>query len=204
MKKLIAFGFISLILLAACGRNYSPEQKKYISEIQAERVQKNFDFQNADWSPIKSDPKAVFHPLKYYDVDPDFVFQSKLTEYPQKDTITIFGTKGEPRKTVKYGYLTFSKFNRQFKLNVYESFAKNGQSYFSTWFTDNTTNEETDGVGRYLDFELSTDPNHIYTIDFNKAFNPYCAYSANYSCAIPSKEDYLDLSITAGEKKFHD
>lgn len=48
------------------------------------------------------------------------------------------------------------------------------------------------------------DPNHVYTIDFNLAYNPYCAYSPNFSCAIPTKEDFITIAINAGEKKFHD
>ncbi|MGE5401501.1 MAG: DUF1684 domain-containing protein, partial [Ignavibacteriales bacterium] len=66
-----------------------------------------------------------------------------------------------------------------------------------------TTNDETYGVGRYLDFEKNENPDYVYTIDFNLAYNPYCAYSPNYSCAIPTKDDYVDLAIRAGEKKFH-
>ncbi len=58
-------------------------------------------------------------------------------------------------------------------------------------------------MGRYIDFDLDSDSGHIYTIDFNLAYNPYCAYSSRYSCAIPTKEDYLDIAVEAGEKSFH-
>ncbi len=71
------------------------------------------------------------------------------------------------------------------------------------WFTDKTTGNETYPVGRYLDFELNNDPEFIYKLDFNRAYNPYCAYSDLYTCAIPTKEDYLDFEIKAGEKTFH-
>jgi uncharacterized protein (DUF1684 family) len=86
---------------------------------------------------------------------------------------------------------------------VYKSFSSKGETYYSIWFTDKTTNDETYGVGRYLDFELNDDENFIYTIDFNLAYNPYCAYNPDYTCAIPTKEDYVDLKIEAGEKKYH-
>ena len=48
------------------------------------------------------------------------------------------------------------------------------------------------------------DPEHVYTLDFNLAYNPYCAYTPAYGCAVPRKEDHLDLAITAGEKKWHE
>ncbi|MCL4278406.1 MAG: DUF1684 domain-containing protein, partial [Ignavibacteriaceae bacterium] len=81
--------------------------------------------------------------------------------------------------------------------------SRTGEPYYSIWFTDKTTGKETYGVGRYLDFELNENPDFIYTIDFNKAYNPYCAYSAMFTCPIPRKEDYIDMSIEAGEKNFH-
>ena len=119
-------------------------------------------------------------------------------------SISIFGTKGEERKAVKVGYVKFNYDVKDYKLNVYEGHTKSGETYNSIWFTDITTNKESYGVGRYLDFELFNNPENIYKIDFNLAYNPYCSYSAKYSCAIPSKEDYLDLAVTAGEKKFHE
>ena len=87
---------------------------------------------------------------------------------------------------------------------MYSSIARDSSIYHSIWFTDKTTNNETYGVGRYLPFDLNQDKNYKYTIDFNLAYNPYCAYSSDYSCAIPSKEDYIDLAIKAGELKYHD
>lgn len=200
--------FLSLLFVAmfvsACGENYTIEEKAYINSVEQHREKKNESMKNDPYSPFNSRTKVEFHELNYYDVDPNFVFKSRLFEYPEKDTITIFGTKGEARETVKYGFLTFNFQNKNYKMNVYESESNNGQKYYSLWFTDKTTNEETYGVGRYLDFELNNNPDYEYTIDFNLAFNPYCAYSKDYSCAIPSKEDYIDLAITAGEKKFHD
>lgn len=202
MNRLAIF-FLVLLFINSCAENYSPEQQEYISSVEKQRVE-NDEFMKTDpYSPFNFKGKLQFHPLKYFDVDPDFVFQSKVYEYSQKDTISVFGTKGEERKSVRYGYVKFEYDKKLFKLNVYEGSAKNGEKYHSIWFTDKTTNNESYGVGRYLDFELNADTNYIYTIDFNLAYNPYCAYNADYTCAIPTKEDYVDLKIEAGEKKYH-
>lgn len=88
-------------------------------------------------------------------------------------------------------------------MNVYKGNSRSGAEYYSLWFTDKTTGEETYGVGRYLDFELNPDKDFLYTIDFNLAYSPYCSYSPKYSCAVPTKDDYLDIAVKAGEKKFH-
>ena len=205
-RKSIKFHFIivlSFVLLSSCAENYSPEEKKYIAEVEQSRKEKDDYMKNDPKSPFNYKGKVEFHPLKYFDVNPDFVFKSKLIEYPTKDTISIFGTKGEERKVVRFGYVSFDYQEKTYRLNVYKGFGKSGEEYFSIWFTDLTTNEESYGVGRYLGFELYTDKNYKYTIDFNLAYNPYCAYSADYTCAIPTKEDYVDLKIEAGEKKYH-
>lgn len=205
LKSLLLFvPALSLIfLLNSCGKKYTPEQEKYISEIKKERAEKDDWMKNSNESPFVNDPGANFEPLKYYDVDPAFVFKSKLNYYNSPDTVTIFGTKGEKRKIVRFGYVTINYKNKNYKLNVYKGGTKDGTVYYTIWFTDKTTGDETYGVGRYLDFDLNSDPNFIYTIDFNLAYNPYCAYSAKYSCAVPTKEDHLDIAVEAGEKKFH-
>jgi len=194
--------FFSLILVS-CGKNYTSEEKEYFVEIEELR-QENDDFMKSDPnSPFNFKGKVHFEPLKYYEPDPDFVFKSKFFEYDKKDTIIIFGTKGEERNVVRYGFVKLNYKSDEFKVNVYEGVSKAGEKYFSIWFTDKTTGEETYGVGRYIDFELNPDKDFIYTIDFNLAYNPYCAYSPDYSCAIPTKEDYIDLAIETGEKNFH-
>jgi hypothetical protein len=158
---------------------------------------------NSPDSPFNHKGKVEFHELNYFDVDPEFVFYSKLVPYSHKDTVTIFGTKGEQRKAIRYGFLIINFPSKSTPVNVYESETNNGEKYYSIWFTDLTTNKETYGVGRYLDFELNEDPNYLYKVDFNLAYNPYCAYSPEYSCAIPTKEDFIPVEIKAGEKKFH-
>ena len=192
-----------IILLESCGRSYTPDQKKYIQEIEKFRKEKDDYMKSSQDSPFNQDKNAVFHPLKYYEVNPDFVFKSKLYRNTIPDTITIFGTKGEARKAIRFGYVQFNYKNKNYKLNVYKGTTKNGTDYYTIWFTDKTTGEETYGVGRYLDFDLNADTAYVYTVDFNLAYNPYCSYSAKYSCAIPSKEDHLDIAIEAGEKNFH-
>ncbi len=192
-----------VLLLIGCRKKYTQEELAYINKIQKIRVEKNYFMKNDPNSPFNYKGKVKFHELIYYDINPDFVFRSKLYEYSSKDTIKIFGTKGEERKTVRFGYLKIKYQNENYKINVYENQSKNGYKYYSIWFTDKTTNKETYGVGRYLDFEKQSDPDYIYTIDFNLAYNPYCAYNSNYSCAIPTKEDFIPIEIKAGEKKFH-
>ncbi len=197
--------FLLLIMAAAgCGDRLSEADKIYISEVDAFRKNKDVEMKSSPGSPFVQDTAAHWAPLKYYPVDPAFKFSSVLKQYEQQDTVVILGTKGEERKYLRYGYFIWNFRNMEYQINVYKGRSRTGEEYASLWFTDETTGKETYGVGRYIDLELNSDSDHEYTIDFNLAYNPYCAYSSRYSCAIPHKEDYLPLAIEAGEKKFHD
>jgi uncharacterized protein (DUF1684 family) len=198
--------FLALIILSAvysCSVD-DPEIAEYIENIVARREITDEWMENDPNSPFNYKGKVEFSGLNYFDVDPEFVFKSKFYDLDQKDTIIIMGTKGEERKASRIGYLKIDNNNKIHHLNVYENYGKDGSVYHSIWFTDETTNKDTYGVGRYLSFELNPNKDFIYTIDFNVAFNPYCAYNSDYSCAIPTKQDHLDLAVRAGEKKYHD
>jgi uncharacterized protein len=209
-KNLILIIAAMVVILAALfvvikRPSYSPEEEKYIKQVEAKRAEKDTYMKEDANSPFNKKGKVEFHSLKYFDVDPGFVFHSRLIENEVKDSITTQGTKGDIRKGLRWGYVTINYLNKEYKINVYQM--KNvslGEIYYAIWFTDKTTNDAAYGVGRYLDFEKSDDPEHLYQIDFNMAYNPYCAYTSTYSCTVPLKEDFINIAINAGEKKFHD
>lgn len=208
MERLILFFIASLILISCSKKEIDPE---YLKEIKTFRETKDSIFRYDPDSPFNRDKSVQFTGLKYFEVNPEFVFRSKLYRYALPETVIVLGTKGEERTQIKYGYFQFKYKGKTYKLNVYkypETSIKEGkeflQNYLAVWFRDLTTGDETYEVGRYLDVEEeSTDPEHIYVLDFNKAYNPYCAYTPIYSCAIPREEDFINLRIEAGEKKYH-
>lgn len=199
-----ALVLILTLLIVSCGKNYTPEQKVYIAKIEKGREAKNEWMKNDDSSPFNRKGKIEFHDLNYFDVDPVFLFKSKLFQHSPKDTVTVMGTKGDERKLIRYGYFLINYDKKDYKINFYEGTTKTGEKYYTISFTDQTTNKETYGVGRYIEMERNADANHLYEVDFNLAFSPYCSYSPNYSCSIPLKEDYIPIAIRAGEKKYHD
>ena len=168
------------------------------------RTEKDIAMRDDPESPFKHEPVVAFAPLKYFPPDPAWVFHSKLLLYPDQQPVTILDTKGRKREAVIHGFLTLSKDGRNYTLRVYRMTTPGGGLYYAVWFTDRTTGTSTYNVGRYLDFEKVDDPAHVYTLDFNLAYNPFCAYTSAYGCAIPRKEDHLDLAVTAGEKKWHE
>jgi uncharacterized protein (DUF1684 family) len=205
----LTFFIIVLVLITSCSKKSI--DPRYLHEIENRRRQIDSLFRFSPDSPFKRDTSVEFSGLKYFEVNPDFVFKSKLYKYAFPETVIVLGTKGEKRTQIKYGYFQFTYKGKTYKINVYkypESVIKEGKeylrNYLAVWFRDLTTGDETYEVGRYLDVEEeSSDPNFLYTLDFNKAYNPYCAYTPLYSCAIPRDEDFINLRIEAGEKKYH-
>jgi uncharacterized protein len=209
MRKETIFTLFLLALLVsvftACSENGKNESVVggYNGALMIERAEKDFNLKNDPHSPFNRDPEAKYDKLKYFEPDTTFIFASKLYRYDSADTIVIMGTRGEQRKAVKEGYVILDYKGEMHNLNVYKSFGPQGQPYYSIWFTDLTTGKETYKIGRYLDFRYSPDKDYIYIIDFNRAYNPYCAYSELFTCPIPTKEDHLNFAIKAGEKNFN-
>lgn len=175
-----------------------------VAAILKSRADKDAHFRDGPQSPFNRPTPVPFSPLKYFPPSPEWAFRSKLTVAKTQVPVTILDTKGRQREGVIYGSLGFEKDGVSYTLRVYRMTGPGGSHYYALWFTDRTTGASTYDVGRYLDFEKSEDPDHVYTLDFNQAYNPYCAYSPAFGCAIPRKEDRLDLAVTAGEKKWHD
>ncbi|MDB5277958.1 MAG: hypothetical protein JWR61_2913 [Ferruginibacter sp.] len=106
----------------------------------------------------------------------------------------------------KYGRITFKINDRICHLFVYQSKdlmnTKDYANYLFIPFTDATNGVETYEGGKYIDLTTQDIKNNTLEVDFNKAYNPYCCYVAGYSCPIPPKENALEVSILAGEKKY--
>lgn len=107
---------------------------------------------------------------------------------------------------LKYGKLSFSLQGKTCSLFVYRSTnlmkTEKYRDYLFIPFTDVSTGDESYGSGRYLDFYIPEIKDNILQLDFNKAYNPSCAYATGFHCPIPPKENHLSVSVTAGEMVF--
>ena len=212
--KVIAAAIAVVFLLSDCVSKKDP--RPYLSQrdtlsiirsIVAHRAEMDDFFRTSPYSPFAGDTSVKFEGIKWYPPSLEYYFRAKLVRYPDAETVSVFGTKGEERSEVKYGYFEIFRKGQTYRLNVYKdarSGAAEPERPLSIWFTDETTAKETYGVGRYLEVgEEQRDSSFFYTLDFNNAYNPYCAYSGRYSCAIPRKEDHLAFPLLAGEVKYH-
>lgn len=197
-----------MIVLSSCSKreqpSYTPRQQASVNSIIKYRNQKNLDFLQADWSPLLPEDTSSFKGLNYYPIDLTYRFEGSITKYDTALQDTIIGTKGDLRPALKYGYFYFKYKSKPYRLEIYKILKDDPeyQKYLFLGFTDATTGKQTYGAGRYIDL-TENDSNH-YVIDFNLAYNPYCAYNPKYTCAIPPEENRLPFPVTAGEKIYHE
>ncbi len=143
--------------------------------------------------------KNKFMSLEYYQIDERWRFVLPLKKYDTIETVEMELSSGGAREFSKIGYLEFKQPDTDEigKINIYQS--KDNTDHYFVPFRDKTSGVETYGAGRYMDLEKEGDK---FILDFNSAYNPFCAYSENYTCPLPPYENWLEISITAGEKNF--
>lgn len=143
-----------------------------------------------------------FSGLDYYPPNPSLRFELELHEHKEKEKIKIEDTGGNEREFLRWGEFRFRIANEECTLQAYKSEPEEEQLFIP--FRDATSGKETYGAGRYLDLE----PEEHYTaerkwiLDFNKAYNPWCAYSEYYVCPFVPPENWLKAPVRSGEKKY--
>jgi uncharacterized protein (DUF1684 family) len=172
-------------------------------QIEARRRQKDKWMKESEDSPLDEAGKAACEGLNYYPIDFAYRVPATMRRDERPHHIQIQTTKGEWREYNHYGVLSFELDGKPLTLNVYQQVgdhAHTGNKELFVPFKDRTAPRETYGAGRYLD--LRAQEGDTYTLDFNLAYNPWCAYSPNYSCTIPPPENHLPVEIRAGEKNY--
>ena len=173
-----------------------PENLKTVYEWQKN---KNAYFQDPNTSPLRPKEKKKFNGLDFFTPDSKYQVNAFFRESVTKDTIQMKTNTGSVTSEIRYGNLFFELNNRQYVLPVYREVGAEDDYVFLP-FTDLTNGDLTYGGGRYLDFTFPL--KETVLIDFNKAYNPYCAYNPKYSCPLVPSANHLDIAIIAGEKSF--
>ncbi|HET9328172.1 MAG TPA: DUF1684 domain-containing protein [Candidatus Eisenbacteria bacterium] len=155
---------------------------------------------------IAFDPRSSrlseYKGLQYYPVDLRYRFVLPLIPNPRPDTVVIQSTRGNSRRAVRAGWFDFKVSGKSCRLEATRLLEPGvGENDMGIFFRDATTGKETYAVGRYLDPDRL--PDGRYVLDFNRAYNPACAFSDYYNCPIPPKANALKVAIRAGEKDSH-
>jgi uncharacterized protein len=190
MKNILAF-ILFLSSLTAVAQSYPDSMRVYRTNyIREHGVVKGHAVANLNFFPVDERYRVI-----------------AVFEKVENATWFKMKTSGSIDKIYRvYGTARFMLEGREHRLNIYQSqdlLNSSYENYLFLPFTDESNDRETYISGRYIDLEMKDIVNGTAVIDFNKAYNPYCAYvDGKYNCPIPPKENALPIAIKAGEKNF--
>ena len=178
----------------------STDEEVYVENIQKER-ERQFRFLkfNLD-SPLEDHQKSELTSLSFYPIDMSYRVRAKMVPAEDKRMLEIPMTDGTVEKYLKHSYAEFQLNGQPLRLLLLQAAKESDKRNFFLAFADDTSGEETYGGGRYIN--LRQDGKNSITIDFNMAYNPYCAYNPDYACPLPPRENILEIPIRAGEKDY--
>jgi uncharacterized protein (DUF1684 family) len=196
--------FLFLLLLSSCKLE---SQDPYVRMVEKERFSKDSIFKfNGSETPLDPKEQRWFVRLNYFPPDSSYRVNARLEFLDSPKFVMMPNSRGEKEEYFKLGNVKFVLKGHKCSLPFYQQlkFMKDTISpYHNTYFmpfSDETNGKETYGGGRFMDLEYEH-KNEII-LDFNYAYNPYCAYNHNYTCPIPPLENHLDFRIEAGEKNY--
>lgn len=146
--------------------------------------------------------------LDFFPISESAKILARFEHTKETKWITMETSSGRKKTFLVYGYAYFNWRGTDCRLTIYQSQSLMNSDEYKDYlflpFTDLTNGESTYEIGRYIDLKLGDVNNGQVLLDFNKAYNPYCAYvSDKYNCPVPPKENALSVKLEAGEKKFH-
>ncbi len=186
--------------LAACNAgNPPPEETEvdYVTRIQRARAELDEQFRQQPNQPVPPGKMNEFLPLKYFPPDPEYVVPAALKPAEERIVVEMPTSTGKIRQQQRVGVLEFTLKGQPLTLGAFVEAGADINRLFVP-FSDMTSGTETYAAGRYL--ELDRTASGVYTIDFNKAYNPYCYYNPDFDCPYPPRESRLPLPIRAGER----
>jgi uncharacterized protein (DUF1684 family) len=166
------------------------------SDLETFRTQKDQFFARDHHSPLTPEQRRAFSGLRYFPENQALRLDLPIEPFAEQTTVVIQTTTGDQQTFVRHGRIHFTVEGQPASLTIYRS----AHGYFLP-FADSLAGDETYGAGRYLDPEPL--PDGRLHVDFNLAYNPYCAYNDAWSCPITPPENRLKLPIRAGEQVFH-
>jgi len=192
---------VTAIALGGCNAGNPPppaeNEGDYVKQIQAARAELDERFRKQPNQPVPPDKMNEYLPLKYFPPDPEYVVPASLKQAPERIVVQMPTSTGKVRQQQRVGVLEFTLKGRPLTLGAFVEAGADVNRLFVP-FSDMTSGTETYAAGRYL--ELDRTSSGVYTIDFNKAYNPYCYYNSDFDCPYPPRESRLPLPIRAGER----
>jgi uncharacterized protein len=202
MKCMLIAAAVLLLLCTSCEEDAETVQGFDSTSILELREEKNLSFRNDDSSPIPAQQRPTFVTLRYYPPKEEYVVDAVFVNNVKADTVVLQTSTGSSRQMVRAGTLTFALQGKQLTLQAFRQVHQGEATSLFVPFTDKTSGSITYSAGRYMDVPFVPGTSE-YVLDFNMAYNPYCAYNSQYSCPLVPSSNRLPVSIEAGEKVWH-
>lgn len=196
----LALGMGLALGLIACqnGSSGASQASEYERSVTQSRVERDMEMRDKN-SVLPVTVRESFQGLNYYPVDPSRRFVVPLQRFATPDTVMMPESTGGVGMQVKVGRVRVPVPSDSTRLTVFEVQAGDDRGQLWIPFTDATNGDATYGAGRYVD--LGDAPGDSVVVDFNRAYNPTCAYNPRYACPIPPPENRISAPVDAGEKK---
>lgn len=200
MKTILTFLFLALF-------NFGFSQEKFdISAVEKFQKDLNIEYADAKTSPLMVEDLEVFKTLDFYPINEKFFAIAKFVRTENEKQFEMKTSTDRKPMYAKYGEAHFEIDGKSFQLNIYRNIELSKREEYKDYlflpFSDLTCGKESYIGGKYID--MKTPKGNTIVIDFNRAYNPLCAYNSNYSCPKVPLENDLNIEIRAGVKKFHD
>jgi len=185
--------------LVACSSGPSaPDDSVYVEGLAEARADKDTFLLEGPDSPVPPDTRDALLPLPYYPIDPGYAVPASLSLSDERPVFEMPTSTGAIRRMQLVGVLEFSLLGETRSLGAFVPEGTQRITRLFVPFADLTTGDSTYSAGRYLDIDTTT--TGYYTIDFNQAYNPYCAYNDAYECPYPPPPNRLNALVLAGEQ----
>ncbi len=191
------------LILFLCVQGISAQQS-VVKEIKRFQKKLNEDFKNAEKSPLTENDLANFTELSFFPIDTTYTVKAKIERIKDAKPFKMQTTTDRLPIYVLFAIASFELNGKNYSLEIYQNEnlmnSTIDKNYIFLPFTDMSNGKTSYEGGRYIDLEVPKGDELI--IDFNQAYNPYCAYNPKFSCPIPPKQNHLDTFIEAGVKKY--
>ena len=195
-RQVVALGLLALAVACTSGPA-PPDESSFVQSVEEWRNARNKAFSESD-DPIPAARQKTFLPLPYFAIDQKFAVPAQLQVADSRLTVEMPTSTGTIRRMELIGKLEFTLEGQRMSLGALVPEGTRQIQDLFVPFADLTTGSETYKAGRYLD--IPPTGTGLYTIDFNRAYNPTCAYNDAYECPYPPPSNRLKVAIRAGEK----
>ena len=201
MKNLF-FAFLIVTISISCTTN----KTSYEDEIKLVQYELNLQYADAEESPLTEEDLKTFKALEFFEIDKKYRVEATFELTPNTPIFEMPTTTERLPLYRKYGIARFSLNGKKIELSLYQSqdlmMNAEYEDYLFLPFNDKTNGTTSYGGGRFIDLKLPSKDSKTIIIDFNKAYNPYCAYNGKFSCPIPPSENTIPIEISAGVKAY--